>query len=89
MIAEWFIGIYTGMLEWFLELLPTDDPPEFLTSAPDAVETITQSAAGLGAWVPWSYLGIVASTILLLWGILSLVKGVRWLWGLTPFSGGS
>tara|TARA_R110002124_G_scaffold225554_1_gene390888 strand:+ start:4760 stop:5029 length:270 start_codon:yes stop_codon:yes gene_type:complete len=89
MITEWLLDLFLSLMEWFASQLPTDDPPAFLSDVAGFVDEIAGMAAGLGAWVPWSYLGVVASSILILWLVLVSVKGLRWLWGLTPFSGGS
>lgn len=89
MITEWLMHIWTGIVEWISSLLPDDDPPAFLTGIGDALGFVVGSAAGLGAWVPWPLMGTVAAIILTLWTVLVSIKGIRWLWGLTPFSGGS
>lgn len=89
MITEWFFSLWVGVVEWFSSLLPQDDPPDFLSTVAGFIEDLVASSAGLGAWVPWAFLGLVGGTILTLWLVLVLVKGVRWVWGLTPFSGGS
>lgn len=89
MITEWFLGLWAGIVEWFAGILPQDDAPAFLTSVAGFIEDLVDSSAGLGAWIPWAYLGVVGGTVLTLWVVLVSVKGIRWVWGLTPFSGGS
>lgn len=89
MIVEWLMDVWANVAEWFVGLLPQDPPPEFLENLVSFFMQLVDSAAGLGAWIPWAYLGVVAAALLLWWTVSVSVKGIRWLWGLTPFSGGS
>lgn len=89
MITEWFISLAVGFLQWATGLLGTAAPPQFISDAAGAVTGIVNSAAGLGAWIPWAYLGVVGGGVLTYWLVVVGVKAVRWVWGLTPFSGGS
>lgn len=89
MITEWFLSLFQVVVDWFAGLFPTDDPPAFIGGVTGFLHTIVDGAAGLGAWVPWAYLGLVGGILLTLWLATVSVKGIRWLWGLTPFSGGS
>lgn len=89
MISEWFLSIAAGIQEWFLGLFGEDEPPEWLDGVAAFVSDIIARAAGLGAWVPFPLLGSMLAGVLAIWAGFWLVKGIRWIWGLTPFSGGS
>lgn len=89
MIAEWFVGLFAGIQTWFVGLFGTAAVPEWLSTVASFLGDVTARASGLGAWLPWALMGTVGGGLLTLWGALWLVKGVRWVWGLTPFSGGS
>ncbi|MFT4281575.1 hypothetical protein [Microbacterium sp.] len=89
MIVEFFIDLWEIICTWFLDLFGTGNPPSWLSDFGSFLAELVHRAAGLGAWFPFQLLGTVAGTYFVIWITLWLVKGVRWLWGLTPFSGGS
>lgn len=89
MITEWFISIGQAIAQWFLGLFGTDAPPDWITSVAGFVTELFARVAGLGAWLPFPLIGTVGAALLGLWAVFWLIKGIRWLWGLTPFSGGS
>lgn len=89
MISEWFINLFNGFQTWIASLFGQGDPPAWLDSAASFIGDTAARASGLGAWLPWEVGGVVGGGLLTLWGVLWLVKGIRWLWGLTPLSGGS
>ena len=89
MISEWFIQMWTGIQTWFVGLFGTADPPAFLAQVAGFIGDLSARISGLGAWMPMGLLGTVAVAVLGLWFALWVVKFVRWVWGLTPFSGGS
>lgn len=89
MITEWFLELMGGIAEWFMSLFGSQDPPAWMTGVGSFVGDLAGRASGLGAWFPFTLFGIVAGTCFALWLTFWIVKGVRWVWGLTPFSGGS
>lgn len=89
MIVEWFLGLAAQVVDWFSSLLPAGDAPAFIGDVTAFFTSLVNGAAGLGGWVPWAYLGVLLGVILLLWLAFASVLGLRWLWGLTPFSGGT
>lgn len=89
MILEWLSDLWAGICDWFLGMFPTDDAPDWAVQVGTFLGNIASSASGLGVWIPWVLLGSVGAVVLTTWLVLVSVKGIRWLWGLTPFSGGS
>jgi hypothetical protein len=88
-ITEWLLSFAEAIGDWFIGLFPDEEPPSWITGVSDYIADLFQNASGLGAWVPFVLLGTVASAVFGLWLVLWLIKLVRWVWGLTPFSGGS
>lgn len=88
MITSWFISMGTGIADWFIGLFGTADPPDFIVQATSFVGTLLQSAAGLGAWIPWAVVLTVAAINFALWATGFGVKALRWLVGLFPTMGG-
>lgn len=89
MISEFFINLGASIVAWFLSLFGTDPIPTWLADLAPMITELWARVEGLGAWLPLGLLGTVSVGLLLLWAAFWLVKGIRWLWGLTPFSGGS
>lgn len=89
MITEAFLDLFAGFIEWFLGLFGTDSPPAWLDDLAGFVTELVSRASGLGAWFPFALFGTIAATVIGLWAIFWAIKGLRWIWGLTPFSGGS
>lgn len=88
MITEWFISIGQAIADWFLGLLGTADAPDYITSVGTFIGGILSSAQGLGAWIPWALVIVVAGINLALWLTGFGVKALRWLVGLLPTMGG-
>ncbi|MDF2508048.1 MAG: hypothetical protein K0Q52_1907 [Microbacterium sp.] len=89
MISEFFINLGASIAAWFLSLFGTDEPPTWLADVAGFWADLATRVEGLGAWVPLGFLGTVIVSLLGIWAVFWLVKGIRWLWGLTPLSGGS
>lgn len=89
MITEFFMDFAVLLQGWFLGLFGDDPPPLWITDVSTFFADVFDSALGLGAWVPFPLLGIVIMSVGGLWATFWIVKGIRWVWGLTPFSGGS
>ena len=90
MITEWFIDLLVGFAEWFLTLLPDMDWADgMVVDASNAMSSVMVAAASISAWFPWGVLFATANIVLGCYVALFALKFARWLWGLTPFSGGS
>lgn len=89
MITEWFMSIGLSIAQWFLGLFGDDPAPDWLTGFSGFIADMFDRVSGLGAWFPFVIFGAAVAANFSLWIVLWSVKGIRWLWGLTPFSGGS
>lgn len=81
--------LWAGIVEWFAGLFGEGELWPWLTGLGDFISELLENAAGLGAWFPFVLFGAVATAYFGLWGLFWGIKFLRWLWGLTPFSGGS
>lgn len=88
MIVEWLFSLGAGLGEWVLSWL-TFDIPDWFDTFTGIFAQIFASAVGLGAWVPWEVLTTMLATVFSLYGIILLIKAVRWLVGWIPTMGGS
>lgn len=89
MITEFLLSIFEAISAWFVGLFGDAQLPDWITGVADTFTDVVMNASGLGAWFPFVLLGAVGGFMLTLWFVLWSVKGIRWVWGLTPFSGGS
>jgi hypothetical protein len=88
MISDFFIGLWSGFMDWGLGLFGTSDPPAYLTTVTTFISGLLQSAQGLGVWVPWVLVLSIAGINIGLWLVFTVVKGARWVLGLIPTMGG-
>lgn len=88
MITEWLISVGSGFGQWVASLFPVLELPEQLVDLDDTVNTILSYGEGMGAFVDWTAIGIIAGIPLAVWALGLVVKGVRVLIGHIPFIGG-
>lgn len=90
MITEWFLALSLTVAEWFVGLLPDDDWSDgMVVTGANALTSIMVAGGSISNWFPLDVLALALSFTITAYALLLLVKIVRWLWGLTPFSGGS
>lgn len=89
MIIELLLGLVGGVMDWGISLLPTDDPPEWLTTVGGFISGQLDAVSGLGAWIPWTFAILIFGTLFTLWAAFLLVKFVRWVLNWIPTWGGS
>lgn len=90
MITDWLLDLFAGLGEWFMGLLPDLSWADgMVVNASNVVTSLMVAAASIGAWFPWAVLTSTAVVVLGLYFLLFGLRVIRWLWGLTPFSGGS
>jgi len=73
---------------WIVTLFPELDLPEQLLHVDDAVNDILAMGDGLGAWVDWTYIGLVAAIPASMWALGLLVRAFRAILAHVPFVGG-
>lgn len=89
MVTEWFISIGTTIAQWGIGLFGNWELPDWLLGLQGMLAQLWASVVGLGAWIDWGFISTVALSVIGLWGVVFLVKGVRWLVGWLPTMGGS
>lgn len=89
MITEWLLDLCVTVVTWFTGMFGDAEVPDWLLGVTGWIGDLLESAAGLGAWVNFPLVAAVAAAVFGTWLVLWLVKALRWLWGLTPLSGGS
>lgn len=52
MIVEAIVNFFLGLVEALLSFLPTNEPPDWLTSIGGVVGTVYGYAGQMGAWFP-------------------------------------
>lgn len=89
MVVEWFIKGMVAVISFGLGLLPTSNPPSWLTGRDSNIASILQGAAGLGAWVPLSLGATIATAVLACAVIGFAIKITRIVLSLFSAGGGS
>jgi len=88
-IVEWFIKLTTTVAGVVVGLFPDDELPAFMTDAAAQLNKLFTMIDGLGAWAPWTYIGIVFTVVLSVYGVCLAIKvGLRAL-SHSPVSGGA
>ena len=89
MITTWIIQTGTGFVGWIASLWPSDwEVPSWASGFMTTFAAIYTNVANLGAWVPWAILFGVVGSVIGVWLIGFLAKGLRWLVSWIPFMGG-
>jgi hypothetical protein len=89
-ITEWFLNWVTSILSWLLDtFLPDWDVPAELTNPGGMVEAILTNAAGLGAWIDFPAIALLAAVPFGVWVIGILWKSARTAFSHFPGIGGS
>jgi hypothetical protein len=87
-IIEWLIDIGVGIAEWASTLFPTLDLPAALVNVDDGFNSVMAMGSGLGAFVDFPLIGLIAGVPITVWlGGLS-VRAARALIAHLPFIGG-
>lgn len=64
MIAEGLVNMFTGFVKFVLGAFPTSGAPAWLENTSAQLQTVWTYGSGLGAWVPWSFVGTVLGAVL-------------------------
>ena len=89
MITEWIVQLATGFAAWLVGLMPDWEAPAELSDADGMLSSILELGAGLGPWVDWAFVGVVALIPLALWAGGLIWKLIRTVASHIPGFGGS
>lgn len=77
MITEWFIGIWVGFTGWVTGLIPTFDESIQSIGLMAILQPVVVAAGGLGAWIPWLLLGILAPVVISMYVGSLLLRAIK------------
>lgn len=90
MITEFFINLWNAVATWALGLLPDmTDAAGLVVTAQNYLAQVSVGASNLGAFIPWTVVGITLPVVLTLYVGLFILKIVKNLWAFVPFFGGA
>lgn len=89
MIVEGLMSFFFALVRTVMQLLPSFNPPEAFTNANGWIADIWAAGAGLGAWIPWSVVGIATGMVIAAIGIGFAIKLVRIVASFLTAGGGS
>lgn len=89
MITEAVANFFLGLVAALLSFLPTNEPPEWLTSIGGFVGTVYGYAGQMGAWFPVTLVRNVALAVLTAYLVGFGVKVVRIIASFLTLGGGS
>lgn len=89
MIPEWFMGVASGLMTFFADLLPDWELPADLADPDGMLAAIFALGAGAGAFVDWVFVAAVGAVPLSVWIIGLLWKAARMAFSHFPGFGGS
>lgn len=64
MIFEGIVNVFVGFVNFVLSLFPQVGPPDWMEEGAVRLDDAFGYAAGLGAWIPWSVVGMVFSAVM-------------------------
>lgn len=88
MIVDWIVSNAVGFWSWLLGLMPDWSMPAELANADDTVNGLFRNIDGLGAWVNFPIVGVLAAIPPILWVIMINWKAFRMAVSHLPFIGG-
>lgn len=90
MISEFFINLGAVIASWFIALLPDADWDDGMTlTVANHMSSLFTAAGQISNWFPFTVLSATFVFVMGAYTVLFMAKVTRWLWGLTPLSGGS
>lgn len=82
--------MWEGIAGFFLSILPDADWDDgMVVTASNSFSSVLTAAGQLANWMPWTVLSATLVFVIGAFVVLFMAKVTRWLWGLTPLSGGS
>lgn len=89
MITEAIMNVFFSFTELLVSLVPSSDPPSWLSDGSGALAEIWGYGHGLGAWLPWSLIGVVFPVVIACIGLGLLIKLTRIVLSFLTLGGGS
>ena len=90
MITEWLLSLGVILSDWFASLFPSDfEVPAFFTELTAFMDDLFTNAAGLGAWIDFTFIITTVSVVLAVWAIAFGVKIARAVAAHLPLVGGA
>ena len=83
------MSVFAGLAGAFVGLFPEWEPPEWLTSLPATIDGLMNTIDGFGAWAPFTYMGVLLTAVLGVYGTCLLIKVILKAVSHSPVSGGS
>lgn len=88
MIVLWFFSVAAGFVQWLASLFPVLELPDQLVNLDDGFNSVFAMGDGLGAFVPWPVIGVLAAVPLTIWVGGLTIRALRALIAHLPFIGG-
>lgn len=88
MIVDWIVQVAVSFWGWVVDLLPDWTMPAELVNADDTVKGLFSSVNGLGVWVNWPVVTVLAAIPPAAWVLMISWKGGRMAFSHLPFVGG-
>lgn len=89
MITQWLLGFVFDLINFIIGLLPSGTPPAWVASASDYTGVLWDSAAGLGAWIPWGLGATVVGSWFSCLLVAIAVRIVRFVLSISTGGGGA
>lgn len=74
MVVKLFLIVLGGAIGGLLDILPSFDVPDWISSVSDALATVVRYLSGASGWVPWTVLGLGVGLFL---ACIAVTVGIR------------
>jgi hypothetical protein len=88
-ITTWIVQALGWLWSQVLASFPTVTVPGWLASAPGVTDALVDRLGGLGAWFPFSVLGAVLGSAVLIAGVALTIRVVRIVASFLTLGGGA
>lgn len=89
MITDAIITLLSYIADALLSGLPPTETPAWMSTASAYMPNVFRVGASMGVWFPWSLLGIVMGTVVVVWASAFGIKILRMVLSLFTGGGGS
>lgn len=89
MIVEWFVSVFSAIGAAIVGLFPEWEMPAEIANLPATIDELFATIDGFGAWAPFTYMGVLFTAILGVYGTCLLIKVILKAVSHSPVSGGS